>query len=698
MTPPPSHDDLPARPGDPLAPAPHPDEPGAIPGGLRTHAGADDRSPSDPAIDEAEVARLNAEVAREARITATLESKSYSRLAWERFLANTQAVIGAVVVLFLSFVGVFAPLLANSLPYQVNTIRSDLYEQAYWVIAVDGETAIYDGGPMSDTLRGVLRDNYALMRRQVAGDLGAALDAWWAKFEAAAMGGAIDVEASEALIAEYNEAFDPEGAEYVAQVSYPALRTLRWSEVAFMAAFVWFITLMPLRRYFGGPARVLIGMAVFAALVGLAWQLVFPPVYDQTNYKALERDGVVLSAIFPPVRYGENENITEQVKEPPTWSISPEKSARKLFDRLRQADHPADESTTPERWRELRLQDARATTARALQSDADDRRFAVVVEGLGLTGLQSVDWTLREEDRRWARLHGLARLADGSDLPVALAFTMERGNWRMAGFDVVRASGEAAPEAKFEVPDGDWRMGSLEATPTTDDYHWLGTDANGRDLLARMIYGTRIAMSIGVVAVSIYCLIGIVCGALAGFYGGWVDIGLSRFIEVIICFPTLFLILILVSFGSEWPIPPIFLIMVVIGVTGWPPIARLVRGEFLRLSNEEFVQAVRAVGGRASRIIFKHVLPNAMGPVLVSASFGIASAILYESSLSFIGLGVKPPQASWGLLLFQAREDLLGMWWMTMFPGVAIFVTVTCFNLVGEGVRDALDPKHVEGA
>src|SRR5690606_4039018 len=121
----------------------------------------------------------------------------------------------------------------------------------------------------------------------------------------------------------------------------------------------------------------------------------------------------------------------------------------------------------------------------------------------------------------------------------------------------------------------------------------------------------------------------------------------------------------------------------------------LVRGEFLRLSNEEFVQAVRAVGGRSTRIIFKHVLPNAMGPVLVSASFGIASAILYESSLSFIGLGVKPPQASWGLLLFQAREDLLGMWWMTMFPGVAIFVTVTCFNLVGEGVRDALDPKHV---
>lgn len=233
---------------------------------------------------------------------------------------------------------------------------------------------------------------------------------------------------------------------------------------------------------------------------------------------------------------------------------------------------------------------------------------------------------------------------------------------------------------------------SANTSGTVYRKHWLGTDANGRDLLARMLYGARIAMSIGIIAVIIYCAIGITLGAVAGYFGGWVDLSVSRFIEVVICFPTFFLILIIISFvGSN-----IFWVMIVIGITGWTTEARLIRGEFIRLAGLDFVAAVRAMGGSTTRIIFRHILPNAIQPVIVSASFGIASAILIESSLSYLGFGMKPPYASWGALLHDAQQDVRGMWWMTVFPGMAIFLTVTAFNLLGDATRDALDPRLVD--
>ena len=220
--------------------------------------------------------------------------------------------------------------------------------------------------------------------------------------------------------------------------------------------------------------------------------------------------------------------------------------------------------------------------------------------------------------------------------------------------------------------------------------HWFGTDDRGRDVLSRMIWGTRISMSIGFVAVGIEIVIGVILGALAGYYGRWVDNVLQRLIEVLMCFPTFFLILALIAFLR----PSIYNIMIVLGLTGWMGVARLVRGEFVRLRSAEYALAARASGFRDSWVIFRHLLPNALAPVLVTAAFGVAGAILTESSLSFLGFGVQPPTPSWGELLNQSQRLVgSGVWWLVVFPGAAIFLTVTAFNLVGEGLRDAMDPR-----
>src|SRR5262245_36719510 len=219
--------------------------------------------------------------------------------------------------------------------------------------------------------------------------------------------------------------------------------------------------------------------------------------------------------------------------------------------------------------------------------------------------------------------------------------------------------------------------------------HWLGTDEQGRDVASRLIYGSRVSLSVGFVAVAIYLVIGVFLGACAGYFGGKLDLVISRLIEVMICFPVFFLILAVLAFVG----PSIYNIMIVIGLTGWTGIARLVRGEFLKQRQSDYVTAARAQGARWSRIVFRHILPNALAPVFVSTTFGVASVILFESSLSFLGFGVQPPTPSWGAILSQANDFIDIAWWLTVFPGLAIFLTVIAYNLVGEGLRDATDPR-----
>ena len=239
--------------------------------------------------------------------------------------------------------------------------------------------------------------------------------------------------------------------------------------------------------------------------------------------------------------------------------------------------------------------------------------------------------------------------------------------------------------------------------------HLLGTDQLGRDVLSRLIYGTRISLLIGFIAVGISVVIGMTVGAIAGFYGGWVDAALMRFVDTLLSIPSIFLLLAMIAMDpaaallqwGDWPVvggcfaalfravdPHIVMLMAVIGLMSWMGVARLVRAEILTLKEREFVLAARVCGASPRRLIMKHLLPNAMGPVLVSATLGVGGAILTESVLSYLGLGVQPPTPSWGNILNEGRVALGVAWWLTVSPGVCILVTVLAFNLLGEGIRE----------
>ena len=221
--------------------------------------------------------------------------------------------------------------------------------------------------------------------------------------------------------------------------------------------------------------------------------------------------------------------------------------------------------------------------------------------------------------------------------------------------------------------------------------HWCGTDSTGRDIAARMLHGARTSLSIGFVSQSIALTIGVLLGGLAGYYKGWTDILVSRFVEIMDCFPPLLLILVVVGiFESQ---NNMFYIMAVIGLTSWTGVARLVRGEFLRLSGQSFTLAAQGVGATDMRVMFRHLLPNSLGPILVAGTFGVASAILIESSLSFLGFGMQAPTPSWGDILNESRRYIDFAWWLAFFPGLAILLTIMAYNFVGEGLRDAVDPR-----
>jgi len=258
-------------------------------------------------------------------------------------------------------------------------------------------------------------------------------------------------------------------------------------------------------------------------------------------------------------------------------------------------------------------------------------------------------------------------------------------------FAGVIATGLAAPWVAPEPNRVD--LERILAPPSSD--HWLGTDGLGRDVLVRLAHGARVSLGVGVVTALLSVLIGLPLGAIAGYRGGFWDGAVSRAIEAALCFPALLVALAILSAGPGWLVrlPDTLRIAAALGFLGWTPAARYVRAEFLRLKGDEAIQAARATGASTFRVVTRHLLPRSLGPALVTIAFGASAAALGEAALSFVGLGISPPTASWGEMLFEAMRHMGTAWWLALFPGLALFVTVYGWNGLAEAFRRALEPR-----
>lgn len=267
--------------------------------------------------------------------------------------------------------------------------------------------------------------------------------------------------------------------------------------------------------------------------------------------------------------------------------------------------------------------------------------------------------------------------------------TFSRNQLACAGGAVVATLIFLAVLAPWLAPYDPHRPNVREILVSPSGVHPLGTDQIGRDVLSRILYGSRVSLAVGFVSVGIATAVGVLLGAASGYHGGVADALIMRLVDLMLVFPRFFLLLAVLAFLQ----PSIWTIMTVIGLTGWMGVARLVRAEFLSLKEREFVIWSQSIGASGFRIVWRHILPNAMAPVLVAMTLGIPAAILTESGLSFLGLGVQPPYATWGNILNDGKDSIEIAWWLSLYPGLAILITVLSYNLLGEGIRDALDPR-----
>lgn len=319
----------------------------------------------------------------------------------------------------------------------------------------------------------------------------------------------------------------------------------------------------------------------------------------------------------------------------------------------------------------------------AAVSGPADARLAVLILAAGLAGVWA--WSWRDVQKPSVAKH------EGVSQWDLMVRAFSRNQTAVAALMVIVGLYLVAAITPLIAPFDPSFQGNLitERFVGPSAQHVLGTDQYARDVLSRLLYGARISLSIGFVAVGIAVTLGTLLGAIAGYLGGVVDSVIMRFVDMVISFPRLVLLITVIALFE----PSIFLITAVLGLTLWPGTARIVRGEVLTLREREFIQAARALGYSKRRIILRHLIPNALGPVIVAATLGIGDTIVLEAGLSFLGLGVQPPTPSWGTMVADGRLDMLNAWWLATYPGLAIVFTVLSFNLVGDGIRDALDPR-----
>jgi peptide/nickel transport system permease protein len=328
---------------------------------------------------------------------------------------------------------------------------------------------------------------------------------------------------------------------------------------------------------------------------------------------------------------------------------------------------------------------SRDDVARALQTGRLEDRIALVTLVVTLLGVWA--WGIR--DVAVAAVRPVKRVGVSQWRIAGRRFRKNR--LAVAGLAVMALLYWVTLLAPFLAPYDPNVQGNivLERYLSPSGEHLMGTDKFGRDVLSRILYGARISLTIGFLAVAISITLGTLVGAVAGYFRGWVDGVIARFIDMLLSIPRLVLILVVVAIFR----PEIWIVIVVLGLTGWEGSARIVRGQFLQLRELEFVQASRALGYSNGRIILRHILPNTLAPIIVIATLNIGNTILLEAALSFLGLGVQPPTPSWGSMVNDGRDAMITAWWISTFPGLAIVLTVVSFNLLGDGLRDALDPR-----
>jgi ABC-type dipeptide/oligopeptide/nickel transport system permease subunit len=616
------------------------------------------------------------------------DSRSYAQIVWDDFKKNRPAHVALWVMIGMALLGIFAPLIANQRPYFLKLAPEAILPGEGQVVSAGLQWPLFSLLRFADWLLmigvvqcviGMLVFRRARACKGVVRPVGALM---------LLLAGLAPIAAALLWSPALERALEGKDAGTPGWLGQPPWTWAVLGAVALLGAMVlfraFFRLLLNRRDDFG---RLMTGSQSAWAIVGSLLLLVPASWLGTLGQRALEttdyfaiaqREGA--TALFPPIEHDYLLSRSHGANQPPLGPFvrvqasgsSPAAADLGLADSRRGADL------------------ARERGAKSPEMTTEDGRVPLILEtpladlrnGQGVRRHESgsIDFTIIS--------HNLDRY------PVSLrdAVTIS---------DVINAIIAASNGTVTAALSDDGGRIVLTDFSERRPIHLMGTDGSGSDVASRLIHATRVALSIGFVSTGIALSIGIFIGALMGYFGGWVDIAGMRTIEIFMAIPRLFLLLTIIAFiPPQWNDYMLYAMMAVLGLTGWMGAARFIRAEFMRLRGQDFVQAAQACGLPTRSVLFRHMLPNGVTPVLVDASFGVAAAIFIETGLSFLGFGIKPPAPSWGKMLSEAVDPSTGVfyWWLAIFPGIMIFLTVFAFNLIGDSLRDAIDPKLKKAA